>query len=241
MLYRLLAAAALTCLASTAGAQTPDSSVAAAIDRQMSGGPFNQPRHIELTPVRHGTPADSARARSIADSARAALARYRDIDAARRDGFQIFAADVEGQRVYHFNNYAWAMANEVHFDPSKPTSLLYEKTSRGGWKLVGAMYTAPQDATLAELDRRVPLSIARWHRHVNFCMPASGGRARWKETRNGKPVFGPTGVATRDECEALGGRFVPVVFGWMVHANVFGGDSLADIYGGHEHGDEHAH
>ncbi len=241
MLHRLLAAALLACLASTAGAQTPDSSVAAAIDRQMSGGPFNQPNHIELTPMRRGSPADSARARAIADSARSTLARYRDIDVARRDGFQIFAAEVEGQRVFHFNNYAWAMANEVHFDPSKPTSLLYEKTERGGWKLVGAMYTAPQEATLAELDARVPLSIARWHRHVNFCMPASGGRARWKETRNGKPVFGPMGVGTRGECEALGGRFVPVVFGWMVHASVFGGDSLADIYGDHEHGGGHEH
>lgn len=241
MTPRLTVALGSVFFAATAAAQAPDSAVAAAVDRQMSGGPFNHPSHIELTPPRRASAADSARARAIADSARTALAPYRDIAVARRQGFQIFAADVPGQSVYHLNNYAWAMANEVHFDPAKPTSLLYERSTRGEWKLVGVMYTAPPDATLEELDRRVPLGIARWHRHVNFCIPASGGRARWSETRDGKPIFGPMGVATRGECEALGGRFIPRVFGWMVHASVFAGGTLSEIWGGHEHGGDHAH
>ena len=223
-------------LPSLAFAQGPDSSMAAAVDRQMSGGPFNHPDHVEYTPQRTASREDSLRARALVDSARKALAQYKDIARARRDGFQIFAADVKGQKVYHFNNYAWAMANEVNFDPAKPSSLLYEKTAGGGWKLVGVMYTASADATLEELDARVPLGMARWHRHVNFCVPNRGGRQRWNETRNGKPIFGPMGVATRGECEALGGRFIPRVFGWMVHASAFAGDDPKTIWGDHTHG-----
>ncbi|HJU87938.1 MAG TPA: hypothetical protein VJ672_01015 [Gemmatimonadaceae bacterium] len=221
-------------------AQGPDSTMAAAVDRQMSGGPFNHPAHIEHTPIRPATRDDSLRARAVVDSVRKALAAYKDIEKAKRDGFQIFAPEVRGQKVFHFNNYAWAMANEVNFDPAKPSSLLYERTASGRWKLVGVMYTANSESSLEELDRRVPLGIARWHRHVNFCVPASGGRERWNEKRNGVPIFGPMGVATRGECEALGGRFIPRVFGWMVHASAFAGDDPKVIWGDHaQSGHEH--
>jgi hypothetical protein len=37
------------------------------------------------------------------------------------------------------------------------------------YKLEGAMYTASPDATEDELNQRIPLSIARWHRRLNFC------------------------------------------------------------------------
>lgn len=222
-------------------AQRPDSTMAAAVDRQMSGGPFTHPDHLEHTPVRKATAADAARARALVDSARKALAPYKDIERAKADGFQIFAPEVKGQQVLHFNHYAWAMANEVNFDPAKPSSLLYERTPRGEWKLVGVMYTAGADASLEELDRRVPLGIARWHRHVNFCVPAQGERERWNETRNGKPIFGPMGVATRGECEALGGRFIPRVFGWMVHASIFAGEDARTIWGDQHQGGEHHH
>jgi len=43
-------------------------------------------------------------------------------------------------------------------------------------------------------------------------------------------VFGPMSpVATQDACDAVNGRFLPVVFNWMVHANVFD----TDVWGDH--------
>ena len=212
---------------------------AAAANAQMSDGdPFTAREHIALSPARPWNRADSARAAEVATTLRRTLERYRHAEAARGDGYQIFAPDVPGQRVYHFTNYAYAMASEANFDPTKPTSLLYRKTARGSWVLEGAMYTAHADLPLDELDRRVPLSVARWHRHVNFCLPPWGGRERWRETKNGKPVFGPTGVATREECDAAGGRFLPQVFGWMLHAMPFASDDPRVVFGG-DHAHEH--
>ena len=110
----------------------------------------------------------------------------------------------------------------MEFDPSRPTSLLYEKVparpgGQPGYKLVGVMYTAPYEVSEQELDRRVPLSIARWHLHTNLCVPPHpsiddedlvGENAR----------FGLRGsIMTVAACRAAGGRFIPHVFGWMVH------------------------
>ena len=214
---------------------------AVAANAQMSGDPFMAKGHIAYTPARPMTRADSLRAAETIAALRTSLEKYRDVEAAKRDGFQIFAPEVPGQRVYHFNNYAYAMASEANFDPTKPTSLLYSRSKDGRFKLEGAMYTAPADLPLEQLDSRVPLSVGRWHRHVNFCLPPRGGRARWNETRNGKRVFGPRGVATQEECDAVGGRFVPQVFGWMLHVMPFVSDDPRVVFGGGGHGGGHAH
>ena len=80
------------------------------------------------------------------------------------------------------------------------------------------MYTAPKNSTERQLDERVPLSVARWHEHVNFCMPPKGtpaGQVNWKE-------FGFVGsIATQDACEQAGGRWFPQMFNWMVHVYPF--------------------
>jgi hypothetical protein len=143
---------------------------------------------------------------------------------------------VKTQKVYHFTNSWRAVQEAVRFEPTRPTSLLYKKDSTGRLVLVGAMYTAPRRFSYEKLDARVPLSIARWHKHINWCLPKRGETARWAERRDGEPVFGPESpVATKEACDAVGGRFVPTVFGWMLHANVFAGDDPAAIWG-----DEHA-
>jgi hypothetical protein len=82
--------------------------------------------------------------------------------------------------------------------------------------------------------------VARWHRHVNWCIPARNQKDRWAETKDGRPVFGPLGVATKDECKAVGGRFIPQAFGWMVHANTFAGNDLSSIWSD-DHSMEHDH
>src|ERR1700733_4136409 len=108
-----------------------------------------------------------------------------------------------------------AMAARSSFDPSKPTSLLYTKTADGGYKLVGAMYTDRVDASEDELNGRIPLSIARWHQHINFCKAPEG---RKREYFGPDAKFGLLGsITTKEACEAAGGEFHAHIFGWMVH------------------------
>ena len=190
--------------------------------------------HMEMTPRREATRGDSIRAAQIVSELRSGIAKYRDVRVAIDDGFRQFAPRIRNQRVYHFTSTKAAIANAFRFDAARPTSLLYRKDPAGNFILIGAMYTAPKRFSSAKLNDRVPLGIAQWHKHVNWCLPPKGDDARWLEQRNGRPVFGPLGVATKEECSAAGGRFQKELFGWMVHANVFASDNPAVIWG-----DEH--
>ncbi len=81
----------------------------------------------------------------------------------------------------------------------------------------GTMYTAPYTASEEALNARVPLDVARWHLHVNICLPPNGmaQRADWMK-------FGPAGsIANEQECTEAGGKFMPHLFGWMVHVYPF--------------------
>ena len=207
-----------------------------AADASMSG-PMSAAamKHLEMSPARRATSQDSARAREVAKELRAALAKYADTSAAVADGYKMFAPQMKQQRVYHFTNYRNAFMEAFRFDADKPTSILYRSGADGKLELIGAMYTAPKRMRVNKPDDRVPLSIARWHKHVNWCVPRRGGADRWFERRNGQPVFGPESpIATRAECEDVGGLFFASPMGWMIHANVFLGDDLGTIYG-HEH------
>jgi len=145
------------------------------------------------------------------------------------DGFRQFAPQIKDQPVYHFTNYRWALENSFRFDAERPTSLLYKKDASGKFVLIGAMYTAPKRFSEDQLNERVPLSVAQWHKHVNWCLPPD--KSDWLQTRNGRPVYGPLGVSTREECKSAGGRFMPEIFGWMVHANVYESDDPKVIWG----------
>ncbi len=58
-------------------------------------------------------------------------------------------------------------------------------------------------------------------------------RRRWRETQNGQPVFGPKSpIVTAEACEAVGGRFRPRLFGWMVHVMAF---SEGNPWNAHRH------
>ena len=212
-----------------------DHSAAMAAEEAM-GGALMAASHMRMTPARPASVADSARAAARVGELRAALQKYRDVHAAEADGYRIFLPGVP-QRVYHFTNTRYGIAAAFGFDPARPTSLLYQKNADGSFELVGAMYTASARATMDELDRRVPLSIAHWHEHVNWCVPPRGQAARWAEQEGDQPRFGPKSpIVTREACEAVGGVFLPRIFGWMVHANVFASDDPAVIWGtGEDH------
>ncbi|MDQ6828193.1 MAG: hypothetical protein M3081_04945, partial [Gemmatimonadota bacterium] len=140
------------------------------------------------------------------------------------------------QPVYHFTSNKNGFLAAFRFDAAKPTSLLYRKNADGSFTLVGAMYTARQGAAPGDLDQRIPLGIARWHEHVNWCLPKSGESDRWSETRDGKPLFGPTSsIATYEDCRAVNGDFHKNIFGWMVHANLFESDDPAVIWNAEHH------
>jgi len=177
--------------------------------------------HMRMTPSRVATAADSSRATQEVKVLSAAIANYGDYRVAEADGYRPFLPNVP-QKVYHFTNRPRALLATVHFDPAKPTSLLYRKTA-SGYELVGAMYTAPRSASLEELNRRFPLGIAPWHEHTNICIPRRAELFRAAEQRGGKPLFGPAGsITTAAACTAAGGRFFPVLFGWMVHVPING-------------------
>ncbi len=199
---------------------------------EAMNGPMAADPHMTLTPLRPPRAADSIRAAALVGEMRVALDRYRDVRAAEADGFRQFLPNVK-QPVYHFTNRRWALAELFRFDATKPTSLLYRPATDGRFVLVGVMYSAPARTSLDELDRRVPLSVARWHEHVNWCLPPRGHIERWGEVRDGKPVFGPKStIATADQCAAVGGRFVPRLFGWMVHVMAFESDDPKIVWGG---------
>ncbi len=192
-----------------------------AVDETMAGTMTANP-HMRMSPIRAASRADSARAAQLVERSRVALARYKDVRVAERDGYRMFAPNIKNQPVYHFTNLRLAIRERFKFDPAQPSSLLYKRNPDGSLRLVGAMYTAPKDATPEELNARVPLGIAHWHLHTNMCVPRLTQTARWKEVSNSRPVFGPASpIATSDACEKVNGKFLPVVFNWMVHVDLY--------------------
>jgi hypothetical protein len=202
----------------------------AAVHDMTQGNSDAHSRHMTMTAMREPTREDRQRAKEIVANLRAGIEKYRDYHVALNDGFKIFMPNVP-QPEYHFTSYRNGFLEAFTFDPARPTSLLYRKTS-SGYELVGAMYTMPKRATEEQLNERVPLSVAMWHLHTNLCMPPRPQlhNADWTK-------FGLKGsIATQDACDAAGGRFRPSIFGWMVHVYPYE-DSLDKVFAMHHHMD----
>jgi hypothetical protein len=197
----------------------------------MSGDAM-PPSHMTMTPRAPMHAGDSARASAIVDTLKVAIAKYRDYHVALDEGFKIFLPNVP-QKIYHFSSTPNAIAAQFSFDAARPTSLLYRKTSNG-YELVGAMYTAPKRASRDELNARVPLSVAEWHMHTNFCLPPRGQSQAMLPAGNTPSRFGLRGtIVTEAACNDAGGRFFPTVFGWMVHVSPWE-TNPALVWGTHE-------
>ena len=127
--------------------------------------------HMTMTETRAVVPADTQRGEDIIKTMREKLAKYEDSNVAIADGYVPYMAQVP-QDVYHFANRSATAAEYMgDFDLARPGSLLYEKKTLGGYKLVGAMYDAPPGDTPAQLDQLIPLSLSHWHAHTNICLP----------------------------------------------------------------------
>jgi len=183
----------------------------------MSG---NMDRHMFMTSLRPKSAGDDERAAEIVKTARESIEKYKDYRVALADGYRIFLPHVP-QKHYHFTNYWNAFKARFTFDPAHPTSLPYKKV-KGTYVLEGAMFTAPKNFTDDQLNERVPLSVARWHKHVNLCLPPRGEKMQdvnWKE-------FGADGsIATKQACREADGRWIPQIFCWMVHVYPYETDS----------------
>jgi len=218
---------ALVCLYAVSAGQAPP----ARADQAMA----HMAGHMYMTTLRPVKSGDREKADALLASAKAAMAPYQDYHKALADGYKIFLPNIP-QPQYHFTQYDHALEARSHFDPLKPTSLLYTKSPDGGYKLVGAMYTDRVDATEDEINERIPLSIAHWHQHINFCKAPPDQKAAY---------FGPGAkfgllgsITAKEECEAAGGQFYPHIFGWMVHVYPFEKDP-AKVWATDD--DEHGH
>jgi hypothetical protein len=179
----------------------------------MEGHHMDMGPHMKMTTPRDPKPGDQQRADQVAEAARKVAEKYTDYKVALADGFKIFMPN-QPQKQYHFTNYWYAFEASRNFNPDHPTSLLYQKQG-DDYKLIGVMYTAPKTATEDELDSRIPLSIAQWHAHVNLCVAPPEKR---QEAWGPNPQFGLAGsIITKEQCDAAGGKFIPQIFGWMVH------------------------
>jgi hypothetical protein len=170
--------------------------------------------HMYVTPLRPPQAGDEEKAKAVVAAVKAVMEKYKDYKKAIADGYVQGNPEVK-QAQYHFNNQAYAREADRRFDPGKPTSLLYIETPTQRFKLEGVMFTARPNATEDELNERIPLSIAHWHKHINFCAaPAE----KVNEYSGDHPKFGMFGsIHTKEACDAERGTFMPSVFTWMIH------------------------
>jgi hypothetical protein len=197
-------------MSSPGSSEDPDASMHAmhSMEGHMDMGP-----HMKMTALRTPQPGDAEKAQKVVEVARGVMEKYKDYHVALNEDFKIFHPEIP-QKQYHFTNYRYAFEAAFKFNPEHPTSLLYEKTG-DDYKLVGIMYTAPKRFNEDDLNERIPLSIAEWHEHVNFCKAPEGRR---QEMLGPNPKFGLRGsITTQAECDSAGGEFHPIVFNWMVH------------------------
>jgi hypothetical protein len=101
-------------------------------------------QHMYMTTMRPQAPGDVTRANEIVTQLRAGIEKYKDYRVALDEGFRIFLPNVP-QPEYHFTSYKNGFMEAFTFDPARPTSLLYKKTTTG-YELVGAMYTPCRSA-----------------------------------------------------------------------------------------------
>jgi hypothetical protein len=166
--------------------------------------------HMQMSLKADPAPGDEARGNAILDAAAAVLIKYRDVATAVHDGYEPFLPSGRVGEEIHYTNYHYH-----RFDYDRPTSILYKRTAQG-LQAVGVMYTAPANATPEQLNAIAPLSVATWHRHVDFC----GGSKTLPPAEQFGPNarFGTQGsIHTEEECAAAQGLWIPVVFNWMTH------------------------
>jgi hypothetical protein len=172
-------------------------------------------RHMQMSLKAPAQPGDEQRAQQIVAAAKQVVTHYADVNTALADGYKPFHPTGKMGEEVHYSNYRYGRLEREHIDYDRPGSLLYKRTPEG-MKIVGVMYTAPQDATAGQLNAIAPLSVATWHRHVDFCGAPNG--TPLGERFGPAAQFGPAGsIHSEQACNDAHGLWIPVVFGWMTH------------------------
>jgi hypothetical protein len=171
--------------------------------------------HMQMSLRGKPQPGDQERAKRIVAAARGVIEHYSDVNTALRDGYKPFHPSGKMGEEVHYTSYRYNRLEQRHADYEHPGSILYKRTP-AGMQAVGVMYTATQDSTPEQLNSVAPLSIATWHRHVDFC---GGPRSLPLGAQVGPHAqFGPAGsIHTEEACKEAHGLWIPVVFGWMTH------------------------
>jgi hypothetical protein len=171
--------------------------------------------HMQMSLKGKPQPGDEQRAQRIVAAARRVVARFSDVNLALQDGYKPFHPSGKLDEEVHYTNYRYNRQEQREVNYDHPGSILFKRTPEG-MKAVGVMYTAPQNSTPEYLNAVAPLSIATWHRHVDFC---GGPRSLPLEEQFGaRAKFGPQGsIHTEEACKDALGLWIPVVFGWMTH------------------------
>jgi hypothetical protein len=185
-------------------------------------GSMKMGNHMQMSLQGKPQPGDIQFAQRIVASARSVVAHYSDVNTALRDGYKPFHSTGKLGEEVHYTNYRYSRLEQRQVNYDHPGAILYKRTPEG-MQAVGVMYTAPQDSTPEHLNTVAPLSIATWHRHVDFCIPArssplSGQSDQWS-------------VHTEEACKEAHGLWIPVVFGWMTHVYP-NAKSPNDVWGG---------
>jgi hypothetical protein len=131
----------------------------------------------------------------------AATAKYRDLAAAKRDGYTtapILFVDSQGA---HYLPDRGKIAQARSTGALWPPVLVYDSI-HGKQTLMGLMFLMPAGSTPRQLAAVFPSSMASWHQHVNVCISRDGNRIM--------PIH------DQAACSAQGGSFVRQTE-WMVH------------------------
>ena len=146
-------------------------------------------------------PEDLATLVAQLNQVRASTEKYRDIDAARADGFVQTTDEVPNMGA-HFLNVARSLDGE--FDPSKPEILLYVHNDQGEWELVGTSFILPTEQVGPDHPDAFAGPLDNWHVHYSVCTgPNVASRS-----------------STAEECRQQDGLWAPTL-GWMIHAWVW--------------------
>jgi hypothetical protein len=182
--------------------------LSAAAQPTHDGTPPANP-HIRFTQLRPANLQDQQRGQQILAALKPVMEKYADYRAAQNAGYKGYYLDVP-MPMYHFASSWQGFKETMRFDPAAPTALLYRKDA-GRFELIGVMYYAPGYFSEDQLNARVPLSLVRWHRQINICLPPGGAEA------GSDKRFGSEGsITTENACVAAGGKWNPTLHGWMV-------------------------
>ncbi|MDH3754229.1 MAG: hypothetical protein OEU32_10195 [Acidimicrobiia bacterium] len=159
----------------------------------------------------------------------AAVTQYDDLDAACAAGMMVSSTQNANMGIHVVDPGAGS-----DFDPDRPQMILFAKeggefiprselgqcrdgefSGEDGFRPVGAVFNVTMsedhpDAFAGELDN--------WHIHLNTC---GGSELENADVIDAEAEAAEAGVPmSREECEASGGFFIPVVSSWMMHAYV---------------------